>query len=89
MNMKTAQTTILSPSGMHARPAGELAKLAKSFAPTKIRISDSVKTKDAASVMSIMSMGLKQGTVVTVCAEGEREQEALDAVLQFISSVTD
>ena len=87
--MKTAQTTILSPGGMHARPAGELAKLARSFAPTKIQISDSVKTKDASSIMSVMSMGLKQGTLVTVTADGPREQEALDAVVQFISNARD
>lgn len=85
----TSQNIVLSaPSGMHARPAGELVKLVKSLAPTKITISNGVKTVNAASMLSILSLGLKCGTSIEVCAEGEGEADALAEVVKFIQNIT-
>lgn len=86
----TSQTIVLSaPSGMHARPAGELVKLVKSLAPTKITISNGVKTVNAASMLSILSLGLKCGTSIEVCADGEAETDALAKVVEFIQNISE
>ncbi len=84
----TSQEIVLSaPSGMHARPAGELVKLVKSLAPTKITISNDVKTVNAASMLSLLSLGLKCGSSIVICADGGAEADALASVVEFILSI--
>ncbi|MCQ2136620.1 MAG: HPr family phosphocarrier protein, partial [Bacteroidales bacterium] len=56
--------TISAPNGMHARPAGELVKLVKSLAPVKLTITGESKTVNAASMLSILSLGLKSGSQI-------------------------
>ena len=87
--MKSAKTTIQSPVGMHARPAGELVKLVKSFADSKISIANSVKTVNAASILSILSLGLKQGSEIEVKVEGGNEDAVLGEVISFIENIKD
>lgn len=85
-----SQNIVLSaPSGIHARPAGELVKLVKSLAPTKITISNGIKTVNAASMLSILSLGLKCGSSIEICADGESETDALANVVEFIQSITE
>lgn len=86
----TSQEIILTaPSGMHARPAGELVKLVKSLAPAKITLSNGVKTVNAASMLSVLSLGLKNGASIQVCADGGSEEEALAQVVEFIRNITE
>lgn len=84
--MKTGKAIINASEGMHARPAGELVKLVKGLAPSKITIGTDVKTVNAASMLSLLSLGLKSGTEITVSVEGGDEDTALAAVLEFISN---
>lgn len=85
--METRKIVIAAPNGMHARPAGELAKLAKSFAPTRIMLCAAGKEVNAASVLSILSLGLKQGTELEVTANGGDEKTALESVTRFIENI--
>lgn len=81
--------TISAPNGMHARPAGELVKLVKSLAPVKLTITGESKTVNAASMLSILSLGLKSGSQIVVNADGEGEAEALAKVVSFIEQIAD
>lgn len=56
--------------GIHARPAGQLVKLAKG-AGCAITITKGDKTVDATKIMSIMSLGVKTGDEVLVEADDE------------------
>jgi len=85
--MSSEKTFISNAAGMHARPAGELVKLVKSLAPCKVELKTSVKTVNAASMLSVLSLGLKQGTELEVITEGEGEKEALASVLEFIRTM--
>lgn len=76
-----------APTGLHARPAGELVKLVKSFEGSRVNIATSQLTVNAASMLSLLSLGIRCGTLLTVSVEGGREQEALDAVVAFIDSL--
>ena len=68
--------------GLHARPAGMLAKEAKKFS-SKITITKEGKTVSATQLMMIMSLGVKKGAEVTVEADGEDEAEAIAAIENF------
>ena len=82
--MRTKTVTITSPDGLHARPAGELVHTVKSFAGTTVTLATSRKKVNAAGMLSVLSLGLKAGTVVEVAADGPQEAEALDAVVGII-----
>lgn len=82
--MKNFQYTITDPVGIHARPAGLLAKLAKSFADTTVTIEKAGTAVKASQLMKLMSLGVKQGDTVTVSAEGPQENEAIEALQKFL-----
>lgn len=84
--MKTTKVTISAAEGLHARPAGEFVKLVKGLAPSKVTIGTDVKTVNAASMLSLLSLGLKCGTEVTLTVDGGDEEAALAAVTEFIAN---
>lgn len=73
--MKSFDYTITDEIGIHARPAGILAKKAKEYA-SRITITKGGKTAEAQKLMAVMSLGVKKGETVTVSAEGEDEEKA-------------
>ena len=73
--MKQFTYTITDPVGIHARPAGLLAKAAKGLDSTITIIKeDGSKSAVATKLMAMMSMGIKQGETVTVTIEGGNEE---------------
>ena len=84
--MKKFNYTITDKLGIHARPAGVLAKAAKIYADTEITVTCNGKTAKATQLMKIMSLGVKQGDVVTVAAEGPSEEAAIAAMDDFFTS---
>ena len=80
--METFQYTITDEIGIHARPAGELAKLAKKF-QSKITVKTVKKQADAEKLMAVMALGIRHGQTVTVEIEGADEKEAEEAVQNF------
>ncbi len=81
--MKQFQYTVKDPLGIHARPAGMLAKLAKGYKDTVITITKEETTVKASQLMKLMGLAVKQGVEVTVAAEGPAEEEAIAAVRKF------
>lgn len=81
--MKEFNYVVNDPLGLHARPAGLLAKLAKPYADTVITLTKGAKTVKATQLMMIMSLAVKNGDEVTVKAEGPAEDEAIAAVKKF------
>lgn len=76
---------IKDPYGIHARPAGLLAKRAKDFPDTVIEVFRDGESARAGQLMKLMSLGVKQGTEVTVTAEGPSEEKAIAAMKRFFS----
>ena len=83
--MKQFTYTITDPLGIHARPAGLLAKEAKKFSSV-CTITKGEQTKKLSQLMTLMSMGIKQGDEVVIKAEGEDEQAAIDALKAFFEA---
>ena len=72
--------------GIHARPAGQLAKEAKNFGDTVISVTKGDKTVKASQLMKLMGLGVKKGDEVTVSAEGGDEAAAIDAMKAFFKN---
>lgn len=77
--------TIENKTGLHARPASMFVQTANKF-KSKIKLTAKGKTVDAKSILMIMSLGLQQGTDVTISAEGEDAQAALDALVDLVKN---
>ena len=84
-NMKTFSYTIKDAQGIHARPAGMLVKEAKKFA-SECTITKVGKTKKLTQLMMLMSLGVKQGDTVTVAANGEDEDAAIETLKAFFEA---
>ncbi|MGM9668268.1 MAG: HPr family phosphocarrier protein [Faecousia sp.] len=75
--------TIRDELGIHARPAGLLAKLVKGYADTTVIVAKDGKEAKASQLMKLMSLGVKKGDVVTVSAEGGDEAAVIGALKKF------
>ena len=84
--MKNFSYTIKDAVGIHARPAGNLTKLAKGFAGTKIMIEKGGKSVDVTKLMMLMGLGVKCGDTVTFTVEGGDEEAAAKAVEDFMTA---
>ena len=73
--MKNFVYTIKDEMGIHARPAGMLAKEAKKY-ESKITITKDGKSADVSRLMAVMSMAVKCGQTVEVQIEGGDEDKA-------------
>ena len=82
--MKTFTYTIKDEVGIHARPAGLLAKKAKEF-ESAITIERNGKSAAATKLMALMGLGVKCGDTVTVTVEGTDEERAASEMEKFFS----
>ena len=78
--MKEIKYVITDPVGIHARPAGELVKIAKSCA-SSITVWKGDKSADMKKLMKMMALGVKQGDEITLKVEGE-DEDAIAAQLE-------
>ncbi len=83
--MKTFAYTIKDEVGIHARPAGLLAKKAKEYEST-ITLEKGGKTAVATKLMAIMGMGVKCGDTVSVTVEGADEEKAAAEMEAFFNA---
>ncbi len=77
--------TVKNPEGLHARPAGLLAKKASEF-QSSVQIVANQQTKNAKSIMSLMGLGLKQGDEFALVIDGPDADEAKRALSQLVES---
>ena len=82
--MPQATTTISNKLGLHARASAKLTKLAGSF-PCDVWLSKGERRVNAKSIMGVMMLAAGLGSQVTLETQGERDQEALDAILALMA----
>ena len=82
--MITTTTTISNKLGLHARASAKLTKLAGSF-PCEVWIARGERRVNAKSIMGVMMLAAGVGSDVTIETNGEREQEAMNALLALIT----
>lgn len=74
--------TVTDAMGLHARPAGLLVKLAKGLTCT-VTVDKGGRSAQATKLIALMSLGVKQGDVITVTVEGNGAGEALGVLKEF------
>ena len=82
--MITTTTTINNKLGLHARASAKLTKLAGSFT-CEVWIAKGERRVNAKSIMGVMMLAAGMGSEVVLDTEGDREQEAMDAMLALIA----
>jgi phosphocarrier protein len=82
--MITSTTTISNKLGLHARASAKLTKLAGSF-PCEVWLTRGERRVNAKSIMGVMMLAAGIGSQVTIDTNGERDQEAMDALLALIA----
>ena len=78
-------TTVRVKDGLHARPATQFVKLAKTFR-AEVEVRRGEKGANAKSSVKLMLLGLKEGEAVSLRAEGDDADAALDALAAFIGT---
>ncbi len=82
--MIRSTTTISNKLGLHARASAKLTKLAGSY-PCEVWIAKGERRVNAKSIMGVMMLAAGLGSEVVLETEGDREQEAMDALLALIA----
>ncbi|HEX8996050.1 MAG TPA: HPr family phosphocarrier protein [Ktedonobacterales bacterium] len=81
--MTSNELTLTHEAGLHARPAAQFVKTANRFAST-ITVQAGGKKANAKSIVQVLTLGARQGTVITVTAEGADEAGAIAALTALV-----
>jgi len=83
--MISNEIPIKHPVGLHARPAALFVQAAQKFT-SKVTVTYNGKTVNAKSVLAILSLGVSQGAVIVVNADGADEAEASNALKALVDA---
>lgn len=78
--MVSAKVMVTNPAGLHARPAGILARVAGKCSSETIMIHDG-KRIQLKSILNIMAAAVKFGTEVEIECSGENEAQELEKLV--------
>ena len=76
---------VKNPIGVHLRPAGDIAEAAIKFKKCEVYISCNGRSVNGKSLLSILSLGIKQNSEFEIICDGEDEEAALKAIVASIS----
>lgn len=83
--MYVKDVTINNQVGLHARPATFFIQKANEF-KSSIWVEREERRVNAKSLLGVLSLGIVKGTTVSLIADGADEQEAVDALVELVSS---
>jgi phosphocarrier protein HPr len=79
------QLTITNKVGLHARPAALFVQTAARFRDTRVEVLKDGMARDAKSILSVLTLGISQGTTITVRADGPQAEAALTALADLVN----
>lgn len=82
--MVRVKYTIKNEEGLHARPASDFCKTASKFKST-IRVIKDGEEFEAKSMLMVLCVGAVQGDEIEITAEGDDEQQAVDALVETLN----
>ena len=87
---ETTDTTVALPAGvdLHARPAAQFVRLAMGFG-SRITVSSGERAVDAKSLLSVLSLGAKGGTSLTLAADGDDAPDAVATLAACVAGLTE
>lgn len=81
--MVEKQVEVKLKTGLQARPAALFVQEATRFS-ADVYIEKNGKKVNAKSIMGLMSLAINSGAQITLIAEGSDENEALDALAEYV-----
>ena len=83
--MLSQEITIVNRLGLHARAAAQLVRMANEY-PCDIHLDKDGQVSNAKSVMEVLMLGAPVGTSIKVSVDGEKEEEALKAIVDLFAA---
>jgi phosphocarrier protein len=83
--MTEQMVTIINRAGIHARPAAIVVQSAKDFS-SNIYFEKGNDRINAKSIMGILTLAATYGTELKIIAEGEDEEQAVQAIFRLFES---
>jgi phosphocarrier protein HPr len=87
--MPERTVTVASSVGLHARPASLFSQAAAKVGVPVTITSAAGKTVNAASILGLLSLGIGHGEVVTLKADGDDAEIALDSLTVLLNTDLD
>jgi phosphocarrier protein len=81
--MKQRDATICNELGLHARAAAKLVDCANRFR-AEIEVSYRDRTVNGKSIMGVLMLAAARGATISLSADGEDEDEALQALVALV-----
>jgi len=83
--MKELKVTIQHAVGLHARPAALFVQTTSKYT-SNVTLSYDGKTKNAKSILGVLSMGVGANAEITIQAEGNDEEKVINALAELINN---
>ncbi len=87
--MPERTVTVASSVGLHARPASLFAQAAAKLGVPVTLTSSAGKSVNAASILGVLSLGVGHGEQVTISADGDGAEAALDELATVLETDLD
>lgn len=82
--MSQQDVQIINKLGLHARASAKLTQLASQY-PCEVWLSRNGRRVNAKSIMGVMMLAAAKGTTINIETTGEKEQEAMTALVALIN----
>ena len=84
-NNLSKELTIRNELGLHARPAAQIAKIAKN-AKSRVWLLKDEDAADASSIIDLLSIGCVSGSRIIIQVEDGSDMEILDAIAELVQT---
>ena len=79
------EVTITNSTGLHARPATFFIQKANTYRSSVWVVKDDRRVS-AKSLLGVLSIGIAKGMTITLLADGDDEQAAIDGLVELIET---
>jgi phosphotransferase system HPr (HPr) family protein len=86
--MASVDLLVIDPAGLHARPAAQFVRTASRF-ESRITILAGDRSADAKSLISLLGLAVRPGTLVTLVADGPDADAALAALVAELGAAAE
>lgn len=80
---RTLTVQVPNALGMHARPSAEFVKLASGFSASILVAKNDLEV-NAKSIMGVLMLAAEQGSALTIRAEGDDADRAVEALARLV-----
>jgi phosphocarrier protein HPr len=83
--MTSQNVTVVNQLGMHARAAAKFVHVAGRF-DSRVRVTRDRREMDGKSIMGVLLLAAARGSTITISADGNDEQDAVNALVALVQS---